>query len=94
MITHYFKTVQDTELRTYPEPRPGIWTHVEMPTEEELQSLIKLYALDDAIVEDIKDIFEVPRFEQEGRVSYFFTRYPYDVKDIDIDTAPILIISG
>ena len=94
MITHYFKAIEDTALRTIDEPKMGVWTHVVSPTEAEFAALIALYGLDDAIIEDSTDVFEVPRFEQEGTVAYFFTRYPYDVKDIDIDTAPILIILG
>ena len=94
VITHYFKTAEEKSLNTINEPKIGAWTHVVAPTDEDLKQIVDLYRLDDAIVEDIKDVFEVPRFEQEGSVAYFFTRYPYDVKDIDIDTAPILIILG
>lgn len=94
MITHYFKTGDEAELQVIPEPRIGVWTHVVAPSETEFESLVQLYGLDEAIIKDIEDFFEVPRFEQEGTVAYFFTRYPYDVKDIDIDTAPILIILG
>ncbi len=94
MITHYYKTVEDGKLETLSEPRLGVWTHVVKATSVEFAALIKDFGLDDSIIEDSKDIFEVPRFEQEGSVAYFFTRYPYDVKDIDIDTAPILFILG
>ncbi len=94
MITHYFKTAEEAELKVIPEPRTGVWTHVTAPTEAEFTTLVALYGLDEVIIEDSKDVFEVPRFEQEGSIAYFFTRYPYDVQDIDIDTAPILIILG
>lgn len=94
MITHYFKAHGDKELQVIPEPRTGVWTQVIAPSEEEIVSLIVLYGLDETIMEDIEDVFEVPRFEQVGAISYFFTRYPYDVQDIDIETAPILIILG
>jgi magnesium transporter len=94
MITHYFKTAEDTELQKLAEPRSGVWTHVVAPTEAELESLFEYYGVDDAIIADISDIFEIPRFEQEGATTYFFARYPFDVPDIDIDTAPILIILG
>lgn len=94
MITHYFRTLKDTELKTYEEPRTGAWTHVVTPTDEELAELVKVFTLDEAIVEDAKDFFEVPRFEHSGGVSYFFARYPFDEKDEDIDTAPLLIAMG
>lgn len=94
MIRHYYRLDAETPLQTLEAPRDGVWTHVVSPTKDELVSLITRLGIDDVIIEDIGDIFEVPRFEQEGSFSYFFTRYPYDVKDIDIDTAPILFILG
>lgn len=94
MMEHYFKTVEESTLKTLSTPRTGIWTHLTMPSDEELVELIALYNLNDAIVEDIKDVFEVPRFEKDGSTAYFYTRYPYDVPDVDIDTAPILFILG
>lgn len=94
MITHYFKNTEYGKLETLPGVRSGAWTHAVKPSEDELKELIEIFGLDEAIIEDSKDVFEVPRFEQEGSVAYFFTRYPYDVKDIDIDTAPILFVIG
>jgi len=32
--------------------------------------------------------------EKSGSATYFFTRYPFDEKDEDIDTAPLLIVVG
>jgi magnesium transporter len=94
MITHYFKTLKDSELKTLPEPRVGVWTHVVAPNKVELASLVSGYGLDAAILEDSQDFFEVPRMEQSGGISYFFTRYPYDEQDEDSDTAPILFVMG
>lgn len=94
MITHYFRTVKDSELKTYEKSRAGVWTHVVGPSKEELASIIAEHGLDETIIADTNDFFEVPRFEQEGHASYFFTRYPLDEKDEDINTAPILIIVG
>jgi magnesium transporter len=64
------------------------------PTEEELEAIVGEYGLDNAIVTDIQDFFEVPRMEKSGSATYFFTRYPFDEKDEDIDTAPLLIVMG
>jgi magnesium transporter len=94
MVTHYFKQSEGAPLVELTVSQPGAWTHVIAPDEAEIAALITEYNLEETIIEDIKDFFEVPRFEQEGNVSYFFTRYPYDVKDLDIDTAPILIVLG
>lgn len=94
MLMHFFKTKDDTMLKTLDEQRTGAWTHAVAPTKEECVELVETFGLEKTILEDIKDFFEVPRFEQEGSVSYFFIRYPYDVKDLDIDTAPLLIVLG
>lgn len=94
MVTHYYKSEKETGLTTVDVSRTGLWTHVVAPTPDEFVELTAQYGLEETIIEDIQDFFEVPRFEKEGSVAYFFTRYPYDVKDLDIDTAPILIILG
>ena len=94
MITHYFKTLKDSELKTLDAVRTGVWTHAIAPTDDELGVLIGEYGLDEAIIADIRDFFEVPRMEKSGSATYFFTRYPFDEKDEDIDTAPLLIVVG
>lgn len=94
MITHYFKTIQDTELKKLDTIRTGVWTHVVAPTDEEVSKIVSEFKLEDAIVQDARDFFEVPRMERSGGLVYFFTRYPYDGKDEDIDTAPLLIVMG
>lgn len=94
MITHYFKTIQDTELKTLDAIRTGTWTHVVAPSDEEVAKIVVDYALDDAVLEDARDFFEVPRMERGMGVTYFFTRYPYDEKTEDSGTAPLLIVMG
>ncbi len=94
MITHYFRSIKDTELKTIESFRSGVWVHVESPSDEELTQLIEQFKLDDAILEDAKDFFEVPRLERSAGITYFFTRYPYNEPAEDIDTAPLLIVVG
>lgn len=94
MITHYFRTLKDSELKTVDSVRSGVWTHVVAPTEEELEQVITDLALDDAVVKDIQDFFEVPRYERSQGASYFFTRYPSEEIKEDVDTAPLLIVMG
>ncbi|MFT5036898.1 MAG: magnesium transporter [Candidatus Azotimanducaceae bacterium] len=94
MITHYYRTLKDDELKEVDSVRAGVWTHVVSPTDDELAQLEKEFALDDGILEDARDFFEVPRMERSQGATYFFTRYPYDQKDEDIDTAPLLIVTG
>ncbi len=94
MITHYFKTLKDSELKVLEVPRTGTWTHVVAPTKGEIQNLMETYGLDEDILEDAQDFYEVPRMERFDGLTYFFTRYPYDNRDEDIDTAPIVFVMG
>ncbi len=94
MITFFQKLTETAELTTCEESCANVWTHVVAPTKAELETITSLYGLDESIIEDIDDFFEVPRLEYDTSVVYCFTRYPYDVKDLDIDTAPILMILG
>ena len=94
MITHYFKTIQDTELKTLDAIRTGVWTHVVAPSDEEVKKIVADYVLDETVLEDARDFFEVPRMERSGGVTYFFTRYPFDEKSEDSGTAPLLIVMG
>ncbi len=94
MITYYFRTVKDTELKEINELRSGVWIHVVKPSEEELQALFERLSLDEAIIEDAMDFFEVPRLERSQGSTFFFTRYPFHDQKEDTDTAPILLVMG
>ncbi len=94
MVTYYFRTIKDTELKTVTEPRTGVWVHAVAPTKEEIESLVAQFALDEDILEDAQDFFEVPRFERANGATYFFTRYPYNEQTEHSDTAPLLIVMG
>jgi magnesium transporter len=92
MITYYFRTVKDTTLKTLAEPRSGVWIHVVDPSSDELRDLAEQHGLDQIVLEDATDFFEVPRLERVGEVTYFFTRYPYQQQAEDTETAPLLIV--
>lgn len=94
MITHYFRTLKDSDLKELNEIRSGVWTHVVEPSDEELAQVVSEYALDESVIEDARDFFEVPRMERSQGATYFFTRYPYDEKKEDTDTAPLLVVMG
>jgi len=94
MTTHYFRTLKDSELKEVESVRSGVWTHAVAPTDEELTGLVREYALDESIVEDTRDFFEVPRVERSQGVTYFFVRFPSREVKEEIDTAPLLIVMG
>ena len=47
--------------------------------------------IDEALLEDANDYFEVPRFEYEEGVNYLFTRFVVDSAAGELSTAPLLI---
>ena len=94
MIKYYFRTVKDLAIKELLEARTGVWVHVVAPTSDEIQSLIKDFVLDEDIISDAEDFFEVPRLERSQGATYFFTRYPFEEQTEDSDTAPLLIIMG
>ncbi|MCA9360957.1 magnesium transporter CorA family protein [Candidatus Kaiserbacteria bacterium] len=94
MITYYYRTLKDSELKIINEPRNGVWVHVEEPTEDDIKILTTQFGLDEDILEDAQDFFEVPRLERETGGTYFFTRYPYEETKEDTDSAPLMIVMG
>jgi magnesium transporter len=94
MITRYFRTLKDSELKEVLETRSGVWIHAVSPSEAELQELFAELALDEALIEDALDFYEVPRFERSSGATFFFTRYPFAENQEDTDTAPLLVVLG
>lgn len=94
MIKYYFRTVKDPEFKEIEGIRTGVWVHAEDPSEEEFALLTNELRLDEGILEDARDFFEVPRLERSEGITYFFTRYPYNEQAEDIDTAPLLMVVG
>lgn len=94
MVTYRFRTLKDEKLHESSEPRAGVWADVENPNDEEIENLSLVFGLDQSILRDATDFYEVPRFERSGSVVYFFTRYLLDGDEVHADTAPILIAIG
>jgi magnesium transporter len=94
MITYFFRTIKDEALKEVTDLRTGVWIHAVAPTEVELADLFKKLALDEALIEDAQDFYEVPRFERSEGSTFFFTRYPFTEKRQDTETAPLLIVMG
>lgn len=93
MITYYFRTIQDEALKELTEARSGVWAHAVNPNKEELAQLTKDLFLDEDILADATDFYEVPRMERSSGATYFFTRYPISGEAEHV-TAPLLIITG
>lgn len=94
MIRYYYKNLRSKkvgELETY---HPGAWVHVESPTADEIDFLVKQFKLDEGHIRDALDPDEMPRLERENDIAYIYMRYAYTAKDLELTTAPLLFIVG
>jgi magnesium transporter len=90
MLTYYFRSTKEPSLTQREKLKPGTWVHAENPTEAEVHTLIHDIGLEEGLVHDALDFYEVPRFESEEGIVYFYTRFPATI-DGTVTTAPILI---
>ncbi len=90
MITTFYRSTKDEELLTTEEPVLGVWVHAEDANDGERALIAERYGFDSSLLKDASDPFEVPRFEIEDGISYFFTRYP-QTQDGEVTTVPVLI---
>lgn len=92
MVKYYYRSLRSTALKELKQPQPGVWAHVEAPTDTEVEELAKQLKLDIGYLEDALDEDEMPRLEREGEQTYIFVRFAYRTPDGDMDTAPLLIV--
>ena len=93
MITIYHKTVKDAQIRKIKNRKPGSWFRVVTPTEEEIQWLVSELGLEDGLIRDALDTYEVPRLEKKDAIIYVFNRTPV-IRNDEVITIPILIAIG
>lgn len=92
MITYYYKDVRSEDLAVLPKHRAGAWVCVEHPNSDEIDQLVEKFNLDPGHLSDALDAEEMPRMEREGDTLYIFLRYAYVEDDLDLSTAPLLLI--
>lgn len=93
MIKIYQKTIRDREVKAIDSFKVGSWINVHNPTEEEIKALAAEHSLEESLLKDALDPYEVPRIEIEKKAAYVFTRVPYG-EETKISTAPLLIVIG
>lgn len=93
MVTFFFRSRKDIRLNRVESVRPGVWVHAEEPDEQEIQALCRDLQVEETLLRDALDRYEVPRFEIENNVAYFFTRGVFK-KNNETRTAPILLAIG
>lgn len=93
MVKIYYRDGKNKQLQVLTEFKPGSWLHVENPTKDEIVYLEEKFSLEDGLLRDATDIYEVPRLEVENGIVYIYTRYAYN-DDATVLTAPLLIALG
>jgi len=91
MISYYYSKKASDSLEVLKKYRVGSWVHVEKPTEDEIAELVERHNLDEDLLVDAQDPYEVPRVENEDKYTYFYTRVPVKNNDI-VQTMPILVV--
>ncbi len=91
MISIYYRNLRDKQIQELDKYRIGSWIHTEAPTDEDLKYLVEKHNLDESLLKDATDEYEVPRTEVEDGVIYIFSRYPFKRND-QILTSPILFV--
>lgn len=70
------------------------WTYIKSPTDGEIKKLVKTFKLDDGLIKDALDPFEVSRSEKYDGKTYFFARTPLPTSKGMMLTIPVLFIIG
>ena len=90
MISYYQRTLTSRALKQSEEYLAGAWVYVEDPTEKEIAHLSNSLNLEESLILDGVDPYEVPRIEIEEGTTYLFTRIPYQ-NGKNIFTYPVLL---
>src|SRR6266576_6311643 len=93
MISYYYRSVREEQLKKTDKFRTGSWVNVEAPTRAELELLADKFDLDRDLLADALDPDEIPRSEVEGDIVYVYMRYAYLKNDI-VETDPVLLAIG
>lgn len=93
MITIFQKTVKDARMRKVKQRKVGSWVHAVEPTDEEIGYLVNNLGLEEGLVRDALDPFEVPRLEKKDGIIYMFNRIPSEPGSQTV-TSPMLIAVG
>ncbi|EKD91003.1 MAG: hypothetical protein ACD_30C00052G0021 [uncultured bacterium] len=91
MVKIYYNNLKGKSLKILDQFKKGSWIYVEDPSRSEIEMLAQNYDLEEDLLHDAIDIFEVPRMEVEDEKLYVFTRFAY-IEDGQIQTCPVLIV--
>lgn len=90
MLTYLKRIKKNTPFKEVGAAEKDVWIHAVDLSETDISELVQKRGLDEALLRDAQDLFEVPRVEYEEGITYFFSRYPIH-DGLEDTTAPILI---
>lgn len=89
MVRIFYRNLRSIELEKPKSFKKGSWLHAENPSDHDLNFLINKFNLEEGLLRDAQDPFEVPRMEVEDGITYIYTRFPFSSNG-QVLTAPIL----
>jgi magnesium transporter len=93
MISYYYRSVREEQLKKLDKFRVGAWIVAEAPTREALEQLSENFSLDNDLLGDALDPDEIPRSEMDEKVVYVYMRYAYRQGD-SVETETVLVAIG
>lgn len=93
MRTIFYKNIKHSSAKKLKSFRIGAWIHIDEATQADIEFATKRFSLDENIVADTLDMYEVPRVEHDEGKTYLFTRYAYGPISA-VKTAPLLVVIG
>jgi magnesium transporter len=91
MLNLYYKSLRESDLKILDNFKSGTWISVEDPDAKELEQLRDEFGLDEGLLTDAIDFYEVPRLEIRDKITYIFTRVPYHDEENRSRTIPLLV---
>ena len=91
MLTTYYRNIRGTTLDKIPNPKRGSWLRVVDPSKEEIEELAKKYNLEEDLLNDGIDLYEVPRLENDNGNLYIYVRFCRPTGE-HTSTHPLLIV--
>jgi magnesium transporter len=92
MISLYYRSVQDLNLAKIEKPRKGCLIVCFEPEEGDLKFLKENLKLNDVLINDGMDPYEIPRIEKEDGLIYIFLRVPvFSLRDVFTTTLLVVI---
>lgn len=93
MLKIYSKDINDTKMSVVDTYHPGVWVHLECPSSEETAQVVAMLRVQDDLLVDALDPYEVPRLENEDGVAYVYIQVPHKT-DAGIVNVPLLLALG